>query len=386
MLMGLLPVITVRALRATAARLKWSYLRYRRVEARHWGELANLYLLASGAGFGRKPLSLYKGARQDCSAEQEFLQALMLAIASPGSLLPEQVDIAERLIARFAPEFTLSARPAAALTHFIDLRSTTGPQRLPPSREMPETALAFGCGGAAQQLKRLGAGLAEGTIGIGEVGLGRGFEVEVVRATIRHLARYWSAAAPKRREERQRDATRITVMHGFEEVAPNLGGVALSYPFVSEREQWIIENRSGTGFSAMVPSPHGRWVSVGSLVAFREEEDAIWTSGLVRRILRENDDTRYVAVELVARGGAGVTVRPHLGSKNTEEGVLCVLLPGPAEVGEEVRLLLPPGTFSESSPLEMRIYDRRYLLIPIELIESSPDCQVGLYKVLRPAG
>jgi DNA-binding transcriptional LysR family regulator len=94
-----------------------------------------------------------------------------------------------------------------------------------------------------------------------------------------------------------------------------------------------------------------------------------------------------IAVETLARGGAGVTVVPHLASKrNSEsEGTVCVLLPGRNGVGDEVRLLLPPNTFSESAPLEMRAYERRYLLIPVALVENGADCQVGKYKILRPA-
>jgi DNA-binding transcriptional LysR family regulator len=175
----------------------------------------------------------------------------------------------------------------------------------------------------------------------------------------------------------------VAVLHGFEEVATTLGG--LSYPFVSEEEQWIVDNRSSEGLHAIVRSPLGRWLSVGSLVAFRDGDNAIWTAGLVRRLARETDDTRMVAVEALARGGAGVTVLPHPAPERQTEGTLCVLLPGPNAVGEEVRLLLPPKTFSESAPLVMRAYERRYLLIPVRLLENSADCQVGQYKILRPA-
>jgi hypothetical protein len=33
----------------------------------------------------------------------------------------------------------------------------------------------------------------------------------------------------------------------------------------------------------------------------------------------------------------------------------------------------------------MHAYERRYLLIPVRLIENSVDCQVASYKILRPA-
>lgn len=385
LLMGLLPEITMRALRASATRMKWSYLHYRHIEPDHWKELSGLYLLAEGAGFAAKRMEIYKGARQDSSVQQEFLQAAMLAAASPASMLPEQLDVAERLIARCAPQFVIANRADTRLTHCIDLRGEGGPRRLPESGTMPATARAIGAGPGLDELNRLAADLEDGSLSPGNLGIGAEVELEVVRATARHLSRYWGPPLPARRSPRERDATRVAVLHGFDEVAATLGN--LHYPFVSEEEHWLIDNRSRDGIHAQVPSPLGRWVSVGSLVAFREGDDAIWTAGLVRRLTREADDTRLVGVETLARGGAGVTVVPHLASKRKaeNEGVVCVLLPGRNGVGDEVRLLLPPNTFSESAPLEMRAYERRYLLIPVALLENCADCQVAQYKILRPA-
>jgi hypothetical protein len=385
LLMGLLPEITMRALRASAARMKWSYLHYRHVEPEQWKELNGLYLLAESAGFAAKRMEIYKGARQDSSVQQEFLQAALLAAASPDSMLPEQLDVADQLIARCASRFVIAHHADARFTHCIDLRGDRGPRRLPESRGLPATARAIGAGPGLDELQRLAAGLEDGSLSPGELGIGAEVELEVVRATARHLSRYWGPPLPARRHPRERDATRVAVLHGFEEVAATLGN--LHYPFVSDEEPWLIDNRSRDGVHALVASPLGRWLSVGSLVAFRESDDSIWTAGLVRRLTREADDTRLVAVETLARGGAGVTVLPHLASKRKgdSEGILCVLLPGRNGVGDEVRLLLPPNTFSESAPLEMRAYERRYLLIPVALLESCADCQVGQYKILRPA-
>jgi DNA-binding transcriptional LysR family regulator len=232
-------------------------------------------------------------------------------------------------------------------------------------------------------LKKLDAGIRDGSTTLSEIGLTPDIDHEVIHATAQHLLRYWGPPVPARRHPREREVSSVAVLHGFEEVASTLGG--LSYPFVSEEERWIVDNRSKQGLHAMVHSPLGRWLSVGSLVAFRDSDNATWTAGLVRRLARENDDTRMVAVEALARGGAGVTVLPHPSPRRQTEGTLCVLLPGPNGVGEEVRLLLPPNRFSESAPLVMHAYERRYLLIPVRLIENSVDCQVGSYKILRPA-
>jgi hypothetical protein len=386
LLMGQLPAITGRAMRASAARLKWFYLRYLAPQAQYWSDIAHLYLLAEQAGFAQKRVPVYRGVRQDSSVEREFLQALLLAAASPASLLPEQIDIAEQLVARFAPEFVIAHHTMAKLSHFFDLSEGSGPQRVQAPSKLPDTARAFGAGTAIEQLEALAANLDEGSITAGELGLRPNLDQEIVRATVRHLLRYWNPPLPRRRHTRQREVGRVTVLHGFDEVASNVGGVSLHFPFVSDQEHWIVENRSRTGLNTVVHSPQGRWLSVGALIALRESDDAAWTSGLVRRIQRDDDDTRHVAVETLARGGAGVTVLPHLPTKHqpNPEGVLCVLLPAADEASQEIKLLMPSGAFSESTALEMRAYDHRYLLIPIHLVEAGTDWQVARFKILRP--
>jgi len=179
------------------------------------------------------------------------------------------------------------------------------------------------------------------------------------------------------------------VVYDFDEVTAKVGSVALQSPFVAEQETWTIENRSSHGLRARVPSPQGLWITVGSLVAYRQQDDSVWSVGVVRRLKHKRDETREVALETLARGGSAVTVLPRIAGKakdrESDQGVLSVLLPGSASAGEEVRLLSPPGTFSETMPLEMRAYDRAYVLFPIELVETGADFQIARFKILANA-
>jgi hypothetical protein len=181
---------------------------------------------------------------------------------------------------------------------------------------------------------------------------------------------------------------RIAVVHDYDEVVANVGGLALEYPFVSERETWIVENRSRDGLHALVPSPHGRWVHLGSVLAFREDDESAWRPAIVRRIIRDDDDARYVAVETLADGGAAVTVIPGVAATSADsnsEGVLAVLLAGRSDVTDEVTLLLPAAAYSGRSPIEMRAYDRRYRLMPVRLVESGDGYRIARFKILQPA-
>ena len=380
-----LPVICARALRASAARLKWSYLRYRPIEPRQWSELTSLYLLAETNGFARQVLPLYRGSAQSTCAEHEFLKALVLAISSPASLLPEQIEIAERLIVRSVTDLVISTKAGERLRHRIDLRSDAGPQRLASGDKLTFTERAFGVCQAVERLETIDRYLEQGEITQGELSLTQEFDVETIQATTRHLLRHWRTPMPRRRHDRLRQSTPMLVVHDLDEIAANVGGLA--YPFVSEQETWLVDNRSDSGLHASVMSPQGRWVEVGSLIAFRQGDDAIWSTGLVRRITREDDDTRYLAVEVIAHGGATVTVLPLITPSRTQpaEGVLCTLLSGHDPSSDEITLLLPAKAFSTTAAREMRAYERRYRLVPLRLLETGAGYEIARYKVLQLA-
>jgi hypothetical protein len=48
-----------------------------------------------------------------------------------------------------------------------------------------------------------------------------------------------------------------------------------------------------------------------------------------------------------------------------------------------MKLLMPLGVYAKASALEATLHDRRYLLIPLRLLEAGPDYELGLFKVTR---
>jgi hypothetical protein len=102
---------------------------------------------------------------------------------------------------------------------------------------------------------------------------------------------------------------------------------------------------------------------------------------------REDDDTRRIGIEIIAHGGAGVTVLPlaTASRKDPGEGVLCALLSAGETANDEVLVLLPSRMFSPAAAREMRAYDQRYRLVPVQLVQSGDGYQIARYKVLRLA-
>lgn len=379
--------ITCRALRACTGRLKWTLLRYGPVEPRVWQDIGALYLLAVTLQFARAKLSVYRGAKGESSAEREFLHALILAMSSADGLLPQQIDIADRIIAHLSDSFRVAARPGRGVHWVFDLTGERAPARLPPAPELKPSTRCFGPGDAAAQLVRLAAFVKEHQAMPPEVSLGTDYDATLIQATLRHLQRYWTATPPERKDHRRRHLERVSVVHDFEEVVANVGGLFLESPFVSNDEEWVVENESDGGFGAVVPQPNGSWLKVGDLIGIRREDGVAWGAGIVRRVTVDDKGIRNVGIQMLAAGGAAVTVlsmTPEAkDSRISPDGEVCVLLPSGNAQSGEATLLMRAGLFSASQDLLMRAYDRQYHLFPLGLTERGNEFDVGRYRILE---
>ena len=372
-----LPRIIGRALRLRASAQSWDYVRYA-TQFANWAELYRLYQLAEMRGCANEKVVLYRGGRFS-TIEHEFMQALMLAVAAPRSMLPEQIDVADRITARLAHYFALSAGGRGHRPYFFDPASANPPARELPGIRPPFTARRFGPGDAEAELRKLVSRADSGELLLSEIGLGRHSE-EIVAPTLHHLARYWCEVPPERRHGRQRAPQRIAVVHGFEDVVAKVGNLLVPDRLVGAQETWLIENRAEGGIGALVANPHGTWARIGCLVAYRYPEAGVWNLGIVRHISEEDAD-RFLGIELVSRGGLAVSL-----SGATDHGAatggdrLGVWLAGEASKDNQIRLLMPHGTYSPSAPLRMYVHGREYVLAPVQLIAAGADYQVGLYS------
>jgi hypothetical protein len=379
-----LPKVVGRALRACGARLKWSLLRYGPVEQELWENLARLYSAGDALGFAPWLLTLYRGERRETSCERELLRPMMLAVSAPDGLLPIQVELADRIIAQCAEAFTLSARPGQGLHYVADLAAASPPGRLSPHVTLNPQTRFFGPGEAAGRVARYIAEIERSGRIPAEMNLGLELEPPVVLDTLQHLARYWAPSLPERKETRRPRTEHVTVVHEYGEVVANAGGLFFESAYVSNDEEWIVENESAGGFGAFVPKSQGAWLRVGCLVGVRREEGVAWGVGIVRRVVGDEQGNRYVGIQMLASGGAAVTLfteRPWHPDDDLDGGELCILLPAASARSGETTLLLRPGLFKPKRQIEMHAYDRRYRLEPVAVAETGEDFEIARYRI-----
>lgn len=383
----IVPLLAVRALRALAAQMKWQYMRYGPFEESLWGAFAKIYALAETRKFAQTRVVPYAGVPGDSSAEQEFLKAAMLAASSPDSLLPLEMEIAERLITHFSASFKLVLEQQPDIAYWIDLATSQPPLRLARPPKHAPTLRFFAAGKAEPDLERLSKAVRTARAVPSDVNLGGSYDPETVLGVLGHLTTYWSPTPPARRSPRHNVKSRLKVTHGFDGVLEALAP-AKSLDFdASTIESWIVENVSAGGFGAAIPQIKGEWLKIGALVGLQPEGGDNWLIGVIRRLNRESGQQGNVGVQTLARHGRVLELLPDGGALGSDTVIGVFLDPAARGSGPEVELLLRPGSTAAGQNLQYEQEGRAFLLLPAGVVEAGEDYDRARFRqMVRDTG
>ena len=383
-----LPVIVARTLRALTLQLKWVLVRYGAVEPRLWKEIGRLYQFAESAGFLDSLVDIYPGNHDGGTVRQEFLRAMLLGVSATDMLRPVHQEIAERLVAHFSPGFRMKSEPGPGCGYCFDVTAGKPPQRTVGESSGQGVMRYFGAGDAYQQLLALEAKIAESG-GIPEnVRLSGSYDKLAVLPVLRHLAAYWSDDVPARSAERRKTATRVTVLHGLNEILMTLNPARhdeLDFSDGDAAESWIIENVSAGGYGAIIPATRGDWVRVGALIGVRGETENRWSVGIVRRVTRDEHQQRRVGVQLISRTVIPAELGRSAGISNPGAGASpesALLLSASPDSRGEIALLLREGAYNSRDSLDMSVNGKPYLLMPVRLTEGGEDFDWARFQVM----
>lgn len=374
-LKGALPLLGVRALRALAAQLKWLHVRYGPLDARIWTLICRVYTLLESRKAARVNVVVYPGSPVGSTAEQELLRVAMLSACSPGSLLPIEMEIAERVIAHCAVHFSLSEQHQSDTPYWIDLALGEAPARVARPPHPSADVRFFGAGDAIAEVENL-LGQMRATREIpATLGFGEAYPSEAVLGVLEHVEQCWSAKAAVRRHPRHRVKSRLTIAWGYDGILSVLQP-GTSLDFVGARyESWIVENVSVGGFGALVPQVRGDWLRIGCLVAMQPEGGDKWLVGVMRRLSRPTMEQAAVGIQTLARSAYAVEVRIRAGtvtSPNTEQAILL----NHAHTGGEVHLLLRPGVHTPGQTFALEWDGRSAVLLSAGVAERGHDYEL----------
>jgi hypothetical protein len=374
---ALLPLLLVRTLRSFAQQVKWMHMRYGPIDLASWGAFNGVYAFAEAKQLAQSRVTVYPGAGGGSTPQLEFLKGALFSAGAPDGMLPLEVELAERLVAVFAPRFVLASAPAPGLVFWTDLAKAMSPARL---SRVPQASAALryvGAGAAHAEVHELAERVMVSGQVPPELNLGGTYEPHVALEVMRHLHLHWSPQAPERKAQRHSVKSRLSVTYGFNEVVGVLGG-GDSLDFDNKNsESWIVENVSAGGFGAVVPQLKGDWLRVGALLALQPEGGTNWVLGLVRRVNRLDAQQARVGIETVSKS-------PLL-SRFAVSGVATVTEPG-VLLGNgsaaEAHIVLKPGVFAPGQNLEIARGERQHVYLPQGVAERGDDYEIGRYREL----
>jgi hypothetical protein len=372
---SLLPLLLVRTLRSFSQQVKWMHMRYGPIDLASWGVFNSVYAFAEIKQLAQSKVAIYPGLAGETTPQLEFLKGALFSASAPDSMLPLEVEVAERLIAQFAPRCVFAGAPAAGLVFWVDLAQAMTPARLSRAPKPGPALRCFGAGPALVELHDLAERvMIEGRVPP-ELNLGGSYEPHVVLEVMRHLHMYWSPQAPERRSQRHAVKSRLAVTHGYDSVVGVLGG-SDSLDFDNQNsESWIVENVSAGGFGAVIPQVKGDWLRVGALLALQPEGGSNWVLGLVRRVNKTTGQRARVGIETLSKTPLLSQFSVSGAKSASEQGVL--LKNGEAA---EARIVLKPGVFAPAQNLEIARGERHHVYIPQAIAERGEDYEIARFR------
>lgn len=378
LLKPLLPLAATRLLAARATQVKWVEYRYGSVGEDLWRGLGQAFLAAEAAGYAHKPVQLYPAQAGLTSVAQQYLQILIFHASSMDSLMPLEIELADRLIAHFQPDFVFSDKCLQDSVYWVDAAKGLPPVRLArkPKEILPSLRF-FSPGVVPQALNELIRVVERGEVPK-TINLGGEYPAKVVLPVLQHLALYWASEPPQREHPRHAVKTRIAVLQGFDDCFTVFAGEVARLGKERTAESWVVENVSQGGFGAGVDEL-GDWLKIGALLSMRPEGGENWILGVVRRYNKDSNDRASVGIQSLSRHAQGVELRPRTSGFSATGAIPGIRLHEGNKPGE-ARIVMPTASFDVRESLEFVHEDRRYLLTPIELEEVGSNFEIGRYR------
>ena len=377
---AVLPSLCPRLIGALAAVMKWGQFHYGPTPGVLWRQLGHALLSAEAAGVANKVVTLGAGGNLS-SAQQEFNKVMVFHAASLDSLLPHEIELAERLIEHFLPHFVFTSTFAHDSVYWFDLCIEQPPLRL---AQMPKEARPsqrfFKPGLAHEEIRGLLGRLEQGNDMPADINLGGQYSTKTLIPVLRHLAAYLAPIPPQRKHDRHRVKHRMSVLHGLINGFVVFSGEFGGRPAGLQIESWVVENVSRGGFGAELANISGDWLKVGALVAVQPEGGDNWLLGIVRRYNRLSDNNARVGIETVGRQIVSAELKVRSASSYAAVAGTPALMILDGNAPGELRVVLPMASFDLRESLEYTQDGRRHLLTPVALLEQTADYEFARYR------
>lgn len=302
---GHLALAIARAIRASEKAKRMSRLRYVASGAEVWETVGRLLAYAEKMEIDHLAIVVHE-REVHTTIRAELLRMAGMSLAALHELPPEQVELAGRVLERFAVSFSWSAEALPDCNFVLDLAAGVAPRRRKPDEPTSSTKRYFGGGPALAKLAEVEQ-LVENNLLAEESHFGPEFSQAQIVSVIRHLLIYLGSDPPQRCFERTAVTAPVEIAHGFAAIAPRVvvleagSGAKIDDDLNVEKsgraylqlaaettdskpEVWTTRDRGEWGLGVEVPQGLGTWAEPGVLCGIRESKTSPWSVGIIRSV------------------------------------------------------------------------------------------------------
>ncbi len=382
-----LRLAVVRAMEFQAQRLDLAYRVYARGSKSAWAEMHRLYRIARTGGFAAE-----KPPGTQLSAEQIYVNALLLDFAEPNKLAPGELERVRFYVERHA-RFALLEDAGAArkkeaesidACFLIKPKDTRAGRSLVRAGKTPvePNDLVLRCSRLLTKLQGQITGIERG-VEPARLGLPLAAKQPQYVALMRSLHRLWSAP-PMRRFSRQKFKPRVDLVVGLDTLWTYLAGPANrrrtdDRPVKVDTSEWTIGNESPGGFSLQYIAGNAAPVKVGEIVGLRPRDQSAVHLCLTRRVVTGDLQSLELGLQKLAPGGTPTMISlestDRQGRKQVK-AVRVIVLPKLPAAGDGPALIAPAQAIRPGVSVYLQQRNGPLRLSVARPIEQSPSCEV----------
>jgi hypothetical protein len=410
-----IPLICVRQMRAISEQMKLELMRYLDIDADIWRQMCACYRYTEMALCSESMVLPYPGHVIHTSPQREMLCALVMYIASPGTLAHDQLEVSFRIAGRLNSFFDLKTTADADCPYLFDLSADAPPHMAEHDKQATADMRFFGATRALPALQKI-IDQNENDPIWRERRFGSEFTPAGKLTVLKHLMTYWAAQPPHRHMARREISAAVEVTHGFrvisqivthidagddaeQDVDASKKRAKIDLTATSEinyiTEMWGITDMSTDGIGVTLTGTLGAWIKIGDLCAVKPQNGQLWWVGMIRRLHTDAQGRVHVGIELLAKKPASVWLRvlgkgaDLVSHWETSSGSFAydylpaILLPDEHNAYLNATMLMESGSFVADALYQMMMGEKSRDIKLTRLIAEGEDYEQVQFEWLK---
>lgn len=318
-----MPLLCVRWARAIGEQMKLELMRYLDIEPTVWQQIAACQRFIEAEQIAESMVLAYTGNVIHASPQRELLRVLMMYVAAPDELAPDQIEVSYRIAGRLCSFFDLKPAADADCPYQFDLAAAVAPQSA--HGESSADMRYFGAVRALVAVDKIEKQNEDDPVWQ-ERRFGSEFTPGGKLTVLKHLLTWWAAQPPLHHQDHRGINTTVEVIHGFrlisqmvtrielvaadaEQHKANKMGLASDEEIDFSAEVWTVSDISLDEIGIKLAKSAGAWVKVGDLCGIKTQNNPLWWVGAIRRIHTDAADNVHLVVAIIAKKPLSIWLR-----------------------------------------------------------------------------